>query len=267
MSKIYVAFEGIDGSGKTTQCNLLQCALENHGKIKTMKHLDKTHVVRGKIKEIIFSNPDLPADIDSTLSYMDWVIYIDNLDTGSICISDRIGIISSYVYFEACKIGANNILSDEQRSVIYKSIKPLLDTTGFSTWAFQELDKCISDIRDSKDNEFSTLSPNTKIQERCKIFTDKYRSVLQISGKKTPDLLVILYPPFDKLVVRLGSREQESRFDMTNDEWYVKRYNFYKILIEMLPDYYTGEYMVFTENIHPEIISQTILSRLIRQTS
>jgi dTMP kinase len=100
---MYIVFEGIDGSGKSTQIQLLKEWLEANGfKVETMVEPTESEV--GKLIHKILQHPDAQTDrFQKTLGLLfaaDRMLIMDKLeDESKVIISDR-SFISSLAYQE-----------------------------------------------------------------------------------------------------------------------------------------------------------------------
>lgn len=103
MKGLFIVFEGIDGSGKTTQLNLLA----NWLKLKTSYSVECTRepggsAIGAKIRQLILENSEMSFTTELLLFAADRVEHIDKvikpaLDAGSIVLSDRF-TLSTEVY-------------------------------------------------------------------------------------------------------------------------------------------------------------------------
>lgn len=100
-----VEMEGIDGVGKTTQCELLKTRLQQQGrKAVVVKDLESTELGKG-IKNVLVRNESRPPEVElfsflACKSQLYSQVIVPTVSDGGIVICDR-GIGSFISYFEA----------------------------------------------------------------------------------------------------------------------------------------------------------------------
>lgn len=100
-----IEIEGIDGVGKTTQCELLKARLQQQGRNAIIvKDLESTELGRG-IKEVLVSSASRPPEVElfsflACKSQLFSQIVIPTIADGGIVICDR-GVGSFVSYFES----------------------------------------------------------------------------------------------------------------------------------------------------------------------
>ncbi len=100
-----IEIEGIDGVGKTTQCELLRASLEKAGwNVAIVKDLESTELGRGIRKILVSGEPrTIEAELFSFLACKSQLysqVIIPTLKSGGVVICDR-GIGSFVSYFES----------------------------------------------------------------------------------------------------------------------------------------------------------------------
>jgi len=110
-----IEIEGIDGVGKTTQCELLRTHLEKTGRsVTVVKDLESTELGRG-IRQILVSGEPRTIEVElfsflACKSQLYSQVIIPTLKKGGVVICDR-GIGSFVSYFESHGFSRNFLLS------------------------------------------------------------------------------------------------------------------------------------------------------------
>lgn len=100
-----IEIEGIDGVGKTTQCELLRAHLQQRGRdVIVVKDLESTELGRG-IRKVLIGNESRPPEVElfsflACKSQLFSQVIIPFISNGGIVICDR-GIGSFISYFES----------------------------------------------------------------------------------------------------------------------------------------------------------------------
>lgn len=91
---LFIAFEGLDGSGKTTQANLLAKNLRNIGKTVLTTNEPTNNLIGGLIRGVLTKQWQIPAEGLQLLYAADRSHHLDceinpNLEKGNVVITDR----------------------------------------------------------------------------------------------------------------------------------------------------------------------------------
>ena len=185
LSGLFLVFEGLDGSGKTTQCDMLARALESLG-YEVVQTREPTYGVWGQqIREKAFHGRKLSANEELELFILDRKEHLDefilpSLREGKIVIQDRY-FLSTLAYQGSRGLDPQTILQEHQK------FAPLPHQTYMIEISPQEGIQRITQSRHEQPNAFEQLDGLTK----CKKIFDEVElpHLLRLDGTLSPQSL------------------------------------------------------------------------------
>jgi dTMP kinase len=197
----FIVIEGLDGSGKSTQINLVKDYLDKKGIKSKFIHFPRTDSIiygeliarflRGELGDISTVNPYLIALIyagdrnDASTILLNW------MNEGFVVIADR--YLYSNIAFQCAKL-----VEQEQRVTLAKWIKnleyeynqiPIPDLNLFLNVPFEFTTKSLRNGRGGSDRDY--LKGVSDIHEADLSFQEKVREVYLWQVKENPDFEMI----------------------------------------------------------------------------
>jgi dTMP kinase len=185
---MYIVFEGIDGSGKTTQIQMLKQWLEDNGfRVETL--VEPTDSEVGRLIRRILQRPDATSErVQKTLALLfaaDRMLIMDRLeDKSKIIISDR-SFISSLAYQEPVEwVGVLNKYAMKPDLVIFLDLdvaKSVARTSGEDTFENEQFLKGVKEnyLKVIEDYEHQIIDANNGIN---KVSSDIKKAVAPYLG-------------------------------------------------------------------------------------
>ena len=185
---MYIVFEGIDGSGKSTQIRMLKEWLEANGfRVETL--VEPTDSEVGKLIRRILQRPDATSErVQKTLALLfaaDRMLIMDRLeDKSKIIISDR-SFISSLAYQEPVEwVGVLNKYAMKPDLVIFLDFdvaKSVARTSGEDTFENEQFLKGVKEnyLKVIEDYEHQIIDANNGIN---KVSSDIKKAVAPYLG-------------------------------------------------------------------------------------
>ena len=185
---MYIVFEGIDGSGKSTQIKMLKQWLEDNGfRVETL--VEPTDSEVGRLIRRILQRPDATSErVQKTLALLfaaDRMLIMDRLeDKSKIIISDR-SFISSLAYQEPVEwVGVLNKYAMKPDLVIFLDLdvaKSVARTSGEDTFENEQFLKGVKEnyLKVIEDYEHQIIDANNGIN---KVSSDIKKAVAPYLG-------------------------------------------------------------------------------------
>jgi dTMP kinase len=183
MSKkgIFIVIEGLDGSGKTTQANILTRKLE-----KTHKVLLTAEPSLGKIgtfirEDCLYEDKRLPTEAEALLFAADRIEHMKNevkpaLDEGKLVICDR------YIYSSLAYQGNLGLSLDWIKTINARSLQP-----DFSIFIDVAPEKVIERLHRKK-SVMETLETQQRVREVYLKYVEN-GELIRVNGENTKDVV------------------------------------------------------------------------------
>jgi dTMP kinase len=176
---IFIVIEGLDGSGKTTQANLLTQKLA-----KTHNVMFTAEPSQGKIGNFIrrfclYEDKRLPTEAEALLFAADRIEHLQNeikpaLDTGKIVICDR------YIYSSLAYQGSAGLSLDWIKTINARALQP-----DFSLFVDVPPERVIERLQRKK-SVMETLETQQKVREVYLKYVEK-GELIRVDGDKPKD--------------------------------------------------------------------------------
>jgi len=176
---IFIVIEGLDGSGKTTQADILSKKLsENH------KVLCTAEPSQGKIGSFIrngclYEEKRLPKEAEALLFAADRIEHMQN-EIAPALAEDKIVICDRYIYSSLAYQGSAGLSLDWIKTINARALQP-----DFSVFIDVPPEQVLERLQRKK-SVMETLETQQKVREVYLRFVEK-GELIQVDGDKPPD--------------------------------------------------------------------------------
>ena len=188
---VFIVIEGLDGSGKTTQANILAKKLSENYKVLCTAEPSKGKIGVFIRKNCLYEEKRLPTEAEALIFAADRIEHMQNEIQPALA-EDKIVICDRYIYSSLAYQGSTGLSLDWIKTINARALEP-----DFTIFIDVPPERVIERLRRKK-SVMETLETQKKVREIYMKFVEKGELIL-IHGDKPKDRV------FDELFTKVLS--------------------------------------------------------------
>jgi dTMP kinase len=176
---IFIVIEGLDGSGKTTQADILSKKLSENYKVLCTAEPSQGKIGRFIRNGCLYEEKRLPKEAEALLFAADRIEHMQN-EIAPALAEDKIVICDRYIYSSLAYQGSAGLSLDWIKTINARALQP-----DFSVFIDVPPEQVLERLQRKK-SVMETLETQQKVREVYLRFVEK-GELIQVDGDKPPD--------------------------------------------------------------------------------